>query len=74
MKISGASAAQSDIAIERQPLRAEGNALPVCSGLQSPALQWTPGKLPATVPRTMDGSEIVRFCAFAPPRLPLDRT
>jgi hypothetical protein len=36
-------------------------------------LQRTTGKIAALGPSTIDGIEIVRFCAFAPPGSTLDR-
>jgi hypothetical protein len=67
------SAVQTDTLIKRQALRIEGNWPAACSGLQSPVPQRTPGKIASPETRTMDGTEIVGFHAFAPPGSPLDR-
>jgi hypothetical protein len=66
------SVVQSDAAITRQALQSECNGSAACSGLQSPVLQRTSGKITSPGPSTLDSIEIVRFCAFAPPGSPLD--
>jgi hypothetical protein len=45
-----------------------------CSGLQSPVLQRTSRKITSPGASTLDSIEIARFCAFAPPGLPLDQS
>ena len=66
------SAVQGDTAIKRQALRSECNRSAACSSLQLPLLQRTPAKLASPEPSTLDGIEVVRFCAFVPPGSPLD--
>jgi hypothetical protein len=67
------SAVQSETAIKRQAFRSEDNRPAACSGLQFSVLQRTPGKIISPGASTIDGFEIVRFCAFAPPGSPLDQ-
>jgi hypothetical protein len=67
------SAVQSDTSIKRQALQSECNGPVACSGLQSSVLQRTPRKITSPGASTLDGIEIVRFRAFAPPGSPLDQ-
>src|SRR3990170_6899546 len=54
------SVVQSDTAIKRQALQSEGNGSAACSGLQSPVLQRTPGKITSPGPSTQTA-----LCLFA---------
>jgi hypothetical protein len=67
------SAVQTDTLIKRQASGFEGNRPAACSALQSPVPQRTPGKMASPETRTIDGTEIVRFHAFAPLGSPIDR-
>jgi hypothetical protein len=68
------SAVKGDTEIKRQALQTEGNGPAACSGLQSPVLQRSRGRLAALDQAPSDGIEMVGFYAFAPPGSPLDRT